>query len=458
MDLHPSFAERIKAPRTEAQVRIARSQLSEVRSRWDEKDFDGARHVIDEMLELGATIPDRAFADEILTAGINEFARQIRNHKTEEGWEVLQKLITAARQRVEDDLQSGDEVEAQPRAEAGEEVPGLEKTPEPESMRESATEEAAEGQKSENEEGSSKQSQPPRRKREVREGPAAEYIRKVCRQAWGKQVRYLLGTGEYETAIDLLEFPDIEWFAERDLPRWRRRVYTSQAQSLRTKGQSHFKRHKWREAADCWKKGREAALLAEDDRVVESFDPLISDLLEAAPAETQAELRALLRDGDDREALRRCVVELEIRPGDARLTARRQALIKQLLSQIRDALKAQQWEEAGKITKRRCWRRCPKNPQLAAFSGKPRTSSSNSGSRRARTFSNAGRPKRPRRFAWRSRSSIPITREPGRSAGESRSSGAVPKTTPAPLMRLTTPTSRRVTTANRRRPWTLLSK
>ena len=199
-------------------------------------------------------------------------------------------------------------------------------------MRESATEEAAEGQKSENEEGSSKQSQPPRRKREVREGPAAEYIRKVCRQAWGKQVRYLLGTGEYETAIDLLEFPDIEWFAERDLPRWRRRVYTSQAQSLRTKGQSHFKRHKWREAADCWKKGREAALLAEDDRVVESFDPLISDLLEAAPAETQAELRALLRDGDDREALRRCVVELET-AGDARVTARRQALIKQSLSQ-----------------------------------------------------------------------------------------------------------------------------
>jgi hypothetical protein len=341
-DLHPSFAERIKVPRTEAQVQIARSQLSELRSRWDENDFEGAAQVFDQMLELGATIPDRAFADEILTAGINEFARQIRSHRPQEGWEVLQRLITAARQRVEDDLQSVEEVEAQATTEDSEDVPGLEKTPEPESRRGSA--------KPEDEKESPKpESPPPDRKRRIREESSAEYIRKVCRQAWGKQISYLMGIGDYETAIDLLEFPDIAWFAEQYLPRWRRRVYTSQAESLRTKGRGLFKRHKWKEAAECWKKGRNAALLAEDDRVVESFDQLIPELLESAPAEIQAELRALLRDRDDREELRRCAQELELRPGDARLMARRQALIKQLLSQIREALEAQQWKAAREI-------------------------------------------------------------------------------------------------------------
>jgi tetratricopeptide (TPR) repeat protein len=343
-DLHSTFAERIKAPRTEALVRIVRSRFSELDDQWDSENFDAAVQSYDELLQLAPMLPDRAFADEILNAAINNLAQQIRRHKPAEGWEVLQRLITAARQRVEDDLQI---LETEGPEDADEEVPGLEKTPEPQSMRESAAEESEEGQKeTTNKEKTSKQ---PGRKRRIREGPAAEYIRTVCRQAWGKQISYLLGQSDFETAIDLLEFPDIEWFADQDLPRWRRRVYTSQAQYLRTKGQSHRRRHKWKEAATCWKEGREAALLAEDDHVVESFDQLIPELLESAPAEIQDELRALLRDRDDREALRRCVEELGLRPGDARLTAQRRALIKQLLSQIRDALEAQQWKAAREI-------------------------------------------------------------------------------------------------------------
>jgi hypothetical protein len=342
-DLHSTFAERIKAPRTEALVRIVRSRFSELNEHWDSADFDAAVQSYDELLQLAPMLPDRAFADEILNAAINNLAQQIRRHKPEEGWEVLQRLITAARQRVEDDLQT-----FEPEApEDADEIPNLEKTPERESMRESASEEA------EGEEGSRSKEEPTkptgRKKRTIREGPAAEYIRTVCRQAWGKQISYLLGQSDFETAIDLLEFPDIEWFAEQDLPRWRRRVYTGQAQSLRTKGQSNFRRKKWKEAATSWKEGREAALLAEDDHLVEGFDQLIPELLESAPTEIQDELRALLRDRDDREALRRCVEELEIRPGDARLTARRQALIKQLLAQIRDALEAQQWRAAREI-------------------------------------------------------------------------------------------------------------
>jgi tetratricopeptide (TPR) repeat protein len=311
--LHSTFAERIKAPRTEALVRIVRERFSEVRNKWGGGDFDGAVQSYDELLQLAPMLPDRAFADEILNAAINDLARQIGSHKPEEGWEVLQKLITAARQRVEDNLQSAEE-EAQAAEEDGEEapdpeVPGLEKTPEPESVRGRAAEEEAERQEKNGDEG--ERSKPAGPKRRIREVPAAEYIRKVCRQAWGKQIKYLVETGKYETAIDLLEFPDIEWFAEQDLPRWRRRVYTSQAENLRTKGRGHFKGKKWREAADCWKKGRNAALLAEDDHVVESFDQLIPELLEAAPAELQAELRVLLRDRDDREALRSCMKELE---------------------------------------------------------------------------------------------------------------------------------------------------
>jgi hypothetical protein len=343
-DLHSTFADRIKAPRTEALVRIVRSRFAELNEHWDGKDFDAAMQSYDELLQLAPMLPDRAFADEIVNAAINNLAEQIRRHKPEEGWDVLRNLITAARQRVEDDLQV---VEADAPEGEDKEIPGLEKTPEPESMRESAARNAEE----EHEEGKNQgeTSKPQRRNPRGREGPAAEYIRTVCRQAWGKRISYLLSLSDFVNAIDLLEFPGIEWFADQELPRWRRRVYTSQAQSLRTKGQGHFRKKRWQEAALCWKEGREAALLAEDDHLVEGFDQIIPELLEKAPAEIQDELRALLRDRDDREALRRCVEELELRPGDARLTARRQALIKQLLSQIEDALEAQQWKAAREI-------------------------------------------------------------------------------------------------------------
>ncbi|MBW8879520.1 MAG: hypothetical protein JF614_31690 [Acidobacteria bacterium] len=339
--LHPDLKERIKAPKTRALVGMVRSRFEEIRNKWDAEDFEGAKRGYDELIQLVPILPDRAFADEIVTAALNHAAERIRSHKPEEGWEALQRLITAARQRVEDDLRNGETETPEE-----EEIPGLEKTPEPEAAQEkTAGEEGA----SENETGKEEPPSPAPSNGAVREGPAAEHIRQVCRQAWGQQITYLLGRGEYEVAIDLLEFSDIEWFASRDLPGWRRRVYTSQAESLRTKGRAFFKKRKWKEAATCWKDGREAALLAEDAHVVESLDQLIDELLESAPAELQTELQALLRDRNDREALRHCVEALEKDPGDGRLTARRQALISQLLRQTQEALEAQQWNEAQGI-------------------------------------------------------------------------------------------------------------
>jgi hypothetical protein len=351
-DLHPAFENRIKAPRTEALVHIVRSRFVEIRNQWGEGKFDDASQGYDELIQLAPMLPDRAFADEILKAAVHEIAQQIRSHKPEEGWEVLQRLITAARQRVEDNLQTA-EAEARdeaPLEEAGgeeeeEEVSGLEKTPEPESTRPEGTQESEERAETGNGARAVPPASPPHSSSKV---STAEYIRKVCRQAWGKQVTYLLGISDFETAIDLLEFSDIEWFARRDLPIWRRRVYTSQAESLRTTGRNLFRRQEWKEAARYWNAGREAAVRAEDDRVVESLDQLISELLEAAPAEVQVELRTLL-DRDDRKALHQCVQKLDLRPGDGCLRARRQALIKQLLAQTRDALEAYQWEAARRL-------------------------------------------------------------------------------------------------------------
>ncbi|HSG39329.1 MAG TPA: hypothetical protein VLE27_06800 [Thermoanaerobaculia bacterium] len=322
-DLNPDLEERIKEPKTTGVVGLVRSRFSVMRQKLDRKEFDGAAQTFDEILQMAPMVSDRAFADEILAAAIRNLAQQIRSHKPEDGWECLQKMITAARQRAE-----GHEGAF---AVAGEdEDPDIEKTPEPASAKE---------------EGASvkKPPSPPK------ESPAAEYIRGVCRQAWDQQINYLLGQGDYQGAINLLDFPDIEWFAWQDLPRWKLRALTAKAEILRARGRDAFERQSWKEAVSSWKEGRDAAVLAEDPRVVQSFDRLIGELLAKAPSRVRGELLGLLKDHNDRQELERCAQELEQRPGDKILLARRQALIAQLLSQAGDAISAQQWQAAKEM-------------------------------------------------------------------------------------------------------------
>lgn len=324
VDLNPDLKERSQEPITRGQVGHIRTRFADVRQKWDRGEFDGAAQTFEEILQMAPMVSDRDFADEILAAAIRNLARQIRSHKPENGWESLQKMITAARQRAE-----GHEG-AFAVAGEDEEDGGIEKTPEPGSAKKAGTA------------GKKPASAPS-------ESPAAEYIRGACRQAWDQQISYLLGQGDYEGAINLLEFPDIEWFAHQDLPRWKLRALTSKAEILRGRGRDAAERRSWKEAVAAWKEGRDAAVLAEDPRVVQSFDRLISELLTTAPDKVRGELWTLLTDRDDRRELERCAQELAIRPADKILLARRQALITQLLSQARDALTAQQWQPAREM-------------------------------------------------------------------------------------------------------------
>ena len=282
VDLNPDLKERSQEPIIRGQVGHVRTRFADMRQKWDRGEFDGAAQTFEEILQMGTTMAsDRDFADEILAAAIRNLARQIRSHKPENGWENLQKMITAARQRAE-----GHEG-AFAVAGEDEEDGDIEKTPEPDAASKADT-------------AGRKPASPPS------ESPAAEYIRGVCRQAWDQQISYLLGQGDFEGAINLLDFPDIEWFAHQDLPRWKLRALTSKAEILRASGRDAAERRSWKEAVARWKEGRDAAVLAEDPRVVQSFDRLISELLTTAPDEVRGELWTLLTDRDDRRELERC--------------------------------------------------------------------------------------------------------------------------------------------------------
>jgi Tfp pilus assembly protein PilF len=372
--LHPSgFAERIKAPKTAAIVEIIREHRAEVRKMWQDGDHEGAILTIDELLALSADLPDRAFAAEIVEAGLQDLARQIGSHKPENGWESLQRLVTAARQRVE-----ALERPAPPAGGNGGPTPphGAAATATPP---ESGT---ASGEPSATPADGPAESAPSTAA--SADGPAAtaptvetdghepsdrtaasqapitagggaapqagshSHIRRVCRTAWNRQIDHLLKTGGVEKAIQLLEFSQVQWFAQEDVADWRRSIYSAKAESLRAQGQDALDRKDSRLASRCWIDGRATALRANDRQLIDSFDTLLDNLSESLPAAERAKLDRERRAADQKE-FERVVRQLEDDPGNPRLRDHRESLIRQRLAQVEGALAARLWEKAKAI-------------------------------------------------------------------------------------------------------------
>jgi hypothetical protein len=316
--LYPDLAARIETHRTQAEVQIAHAGMAEVRRRWDAGDYEGASRTFDELLARSALLPDRAFAEEILATGIESLAARIRSHRPEDGWVALQKLITQARQRFERNEGTG-----------GESAPPQDTAGEPD-------------------QGAATASSPVEVELDDRGVAAREYIREVCRDAWSREIDRRIAAGDLGTAIQILAFSEIQWFAKRDLPDWRQRIYTAQAEILRARGQGQ-REEDWRSALASWREGREAAVFAADPPLVDSFDVLTESLLSGLSTKERTEARRLLHGADDREALRRCAADLKADPGDPRLLTRRHALVGQLLAQAHGALEAHQEVEAQEM-------------------------------------------------------------------------------------------------------------
>jgi tetratricopeptide (TPR) repeat protein len=318
--LDPELADRILAPRTLAEVKIAQARMAEVRRRWDDEDYEGASRIWDELLAKSATLPDRAFAEEILATGIESFAQQIRSHNPKDGLESLQKLITQARQRFERNGRNGEPTDGKPAAEGdGGGVPAAQSPVEVEL--------------------------------EERGTLASAYIGQVCRDAWSREIDYLIAAGDFDSAIQLLTFSEVQWFAQDEIQDWRQRVYTAQALNLRARALDMKGEGNWRAALPVWREGRESAMLAVDPHLVDSFDSQEETFLSGLSPEERTEARDLLHGTDDLKALQDCQIDLAATPGDPRLLVRRHALVGQLLAQARDALEASQEEAARKILK-----------------------------------------------------------------------------------------------------------
>ena len=59
-----------------------------------------------------------------------------------------------------------------------------------------------------------------------------DYIRGLCRDAWGQQIRFLIGIQAFDEAELMLDFSEVQWFAQQDLLRWRRELFTSKVEAL----------------------------------------------------------------------------------------------------------------------------------------------------------------------------------------------------------------------------------
>jgi tetratricopeptide (TPR) repeat protein len=329
--LHLSFAPRIVPLCTAARIEIVRQRRAQAREIWEAGNHKGAAQVLDTLVGLGAELPNRAFAEEILAEGIQELARQIRGHKPSDGpdgWQALQRLITEARQRFEgagyEPERPANEAETQgettdSRDQRGA-VPGVEGTDDP---ADSGARVLIMGS----------------------EDLSRSYLQQVCRRAWDEQIDHLVSTSAYDEAIQFLEFSEVQWFARADVPRWRRRVYTAHAESLRAQGWSSSKEGDWKEALDFWSRGRDAAIQAGDPHLTDTFESLITRLADST-SEARESAQKILKGSDDLEDLQLLMKELEGNPGDSRLVLRRNALIRQLLSQAEGALEAYQWQSA----------------------------------------------------------------------------------------------------------------
>jgi tetratricopeptide (TPR) repeat protein len=291
--LHPPLQGQCQSMITYCQGRIARARLAGIQELWDSKNFEAASQAVDEFLVKSSVLSDRSFADEILAAGIETLAEQIRSHKPQDGWAALQKLITQARQRFE-------------RSESD-------------------------------------------ALKDERERASREYIRQVCWQALSRQIEHLNATGDVDAAVELVDFAHVQWFVKTDVAGLRRQVYTAKAELCRARGHDARDRGAWREAIEHWLDARKTAVLADDLMLADSFDVYIDGLIQELPDVERAEALQQVRGTDDRAALRRCVEDLTADPGDPRLLNRRDALIKHLLAQARSAVDASQEEAAREI-------------------------------------------------------------------------------------------------------------
>lgn len=379
--LYPELGARIVPYRVRAQVELAMEFRRKARQLRAEGDLDGARSAARTSYSMAASVPDRAFADELLLSEIRSLGEELRLARPSLDLQDLQHLISLARQRVEaaDARISADQADRS----AGEVLhpPGAfgrggdRPRPDVEARGGNGEEEEAaggadgpaEGAEAHPEAGNGNgQAFPPEsweaeggddgrpRSAATSAGGGAlaigRYIRGLCRDAWGQQLRFLVGCGAYAEAELMLDFSEVQWFAQEDLPRWRLELFTAQAERLAAEATQAASEGDRGTATMLFHQAREAAMEAGDPHLADRLDKRLARL-QQRPEDPQElrQIQEMLGRGEVLEVLRRATAKLAEDPEQTALRSHREAALHRLRVRIEEALAARQWEPARRL-------------------------------------------------------------------------------------------------------------
>jgi len=345
--LHPPLAARVARHLTRARLALGREYRQAARRRKMAGDYEGARAALETYYRMATSLPDRDLAEELLLEEIRNLGEQLRLREPSPDWRELQALISNVRQRVNDLTQGLGEPEIERGEVSQAEVEGSggddERTPPKDVEGSGDHETGSDGGTS----SGGRRVGAPHPGRILPRVATADHLRALCRDAWGRQVRYLISSEQFDQAELMLDFSELQWFAQDDLPRWRRELYTAKAEALSSDGIAAQSSGEPERAVDLFHEARVAAMEAGDAILADRIDRQLEHLQQREERRDHLqEIEDLLGRGELLEVLRLSTELLAADPEQATLRSRRENALIRLRDRIEDAIQARQWELA----------------------------------------------------------------------------------------------------------------
>lgn len=348
--LHPDLEARVATQRTQAQLAQVKEYRQSAREKREKRDYQGAQTAFEAARLMMASLPDRILVEQVLSEEIRLLGEELRHRKPSPDWQGLQNLVSQVRQRVDDLKQSTVELELETAEQAGSET----------------DHHTAKDHEVENEHTSKGESdtavdiQEPDTKigHVIDLSNTADQLRNLCRGAWQEQLRFLTSIGQFDSAELMLDFSEVQWFAQGELPKWRRDLFAAKAESLTSEAVTAQEHGELKEAISWLQKARLAAMEAEDRFLLDGIDRRIENLRERREREEiepnirefLERVEELVHDGDFLQAFQKTVDGLSADPDSPRLLSLQESALHGLKDQVREVLRARQWDVAVRLT------------------------------------------------------------------------------------------------------------
>ena len=378
---HPPLGPRVASLKKRARIGMYKEHLEKFNQLSADGMHEEARYELEAAQQLVTELPMEVVADGILESQIRDLAMRIRHQSLTVDWLPLQKLFTQARQRVQEleEASARDPTPSKPSPSDDEspDTPGDPTPPDPPDgaerppvvgehepwprFEESAAEplfpdleEKADSGNAGDDEGNGGETAEDVPAEDVPGGEApgaraasgwSEYLKQICCDALHRQIRLLVAEERFQDARLLLEFSEVQWFARQEIERWRREIYTAEAEYLFAQGFTHQVEDS--EAAQ--KLWRQALWSAQsgDPELAQRIEAKIEEQLrEGNVSEARDAVQDLIHQGAFRQALQQLGQAMQEHPRDQSLNTLQSEAIDGLIAEIKTAEATGRWAAA----------------------------------------------------------------------------------------------------------------